>query len=198
MDTERTIKEPRRGRHHRSVPRTALKWGLIAGLLWIAATGFCGEFVSKEYQLKAAFLYNFTKFVEWDPSSFATPGSPIVIGILGSNPYGNELENAVRNRKVNGREVSVRRVQSIAGAKSVHLLFVAATEDARLGELREALKGSGVLTVGESDTFSRSGGIVTFVIDADKVRFDINIAAADFNSVKISAQLQKLARSVRK
>lgn len=157
-----------------------------------------GESVPKEYQLKAAFLYNFTKFIEWPAPSFPDAGSPIIIGVLGSSPFGDELENAVRNRKVNGREITVKRLQSVAAAKSVHVLFVAASEDARLGELREALKGANVLTVGESDAFAKSGGMIDFIIEGDKVRFDINIGAAGQTAVKIGAQLQKLARTVRK
>ncbi len=167
-------------------------------MLLLAGIALSGEPVSKEYQLKAAFLYNFTKFVEWSSPSFPAPDSPIIIGVLGSNPFGDELDNAVHNRKVGGRAISIRRVQSLAGARGVHLLFVGAADDARLGELRDALKGANVLTVGESDGFAKSGGIITLVVEGDKVRFDINMAAATQASVKISAQLQKLARSVRK
>jgi hypothetical protein len=156
------------------------------------------EAVSKEYQLKAAFLYNFTKFVEWSSPSLATPGSPITIGVFGTNPFGEELENIVRNRKVNGHGIIVKRVQTVAGVRGVHLLFVPASEDARLLEVRESLQDSNTVTVGESDAFARSGGMITFVIDGDRVRFDINIAAANASSVKLSAQLQKLARSIRK
>lgn len=173
--------------------RWALGW-----LMLISGTAFCAEPASKEQQLKAALLFNFTKFVEWSPASFPAPDSPIVIGVLGSNPFADEMENAVRNRNVNGRKISVKRLQGVAGAKGVHLLFVSAGEDARLGELGGALRGANVLTVGESDAFTKSGGIITFVIVGGKVRFDINSTAAERASVKISAQLQKLARSVRK
>jgi hypothetical protein len=86
----------------------------------------------------------------------------------------------------------------MAEVRNVHLLFVSASEDVRLGEIREALRGSNVLTVGESEAFAKFGGVITFVIEGGKVRFDINIAMAAQASVKISAQLQKLARSVRR
>jgi len=167
-------------------------------LLFTRCLAFGGEPASKETQLKAAFLYNFTKFVEWGPQSFADAESPIVIGVLGSGALSDELENAVRDRRINGRSINVKRVQGLAGAKSVHLLFVGAGEDAALGDIREALKGANVLTVGESEAFARSGGAITFIIEAGKMRFDINMTAAAQESVKISAQLQKLARSVRK
>jgi hypothetical protein len=103
-----------------------------------------------------------------------------------------------KNRNVNGHKIAVRKLQGVAGARGVHVLFVSASEDARLGELRGALRGANVLTVGESDAFARSGGVITFVIVGGKVRFDINRSAAEQSSVKISSQLQKLARTVRK
>jgi hypothetical protein len=171
-------------------------WAIV-WLLLVGSTALRAE-VSKEQQLKAALLFNFTKFVEWSPASFPAPDSPLVIGVLGSRPFADEMEKVAKNRNVNGHKISVRKLQSPAGARGVHLLFVSASEDARLGELRGTLRGANVLTVGESDAFARSGGVITFVIVGGKVRFDINSAAAEQASVKISAQLQKLARTVRK
>jgi len=178
-------------------PRAGCTWWAVGWLLIVTTTAFCAS-PSKEYPLKAAFLFNFTKFVEWSPESLGGPDGAIVIGVLGASPLLGELEAAVRDRKVNGRAILVRRIPNLGGAKSVHLLFVSASEDARLGELQGELRGANVLTVGESEHFAKSGGIITFLIDGDKVRFDINVAAADKASVKISAQLQKLARAVRK
>jgi hypothetical protein len=169
----------------------------VVWLLMIGCTALNAE-ATKEQQLKAALLFNFTKFVEWSPASFPTPDSPLVIGVLGSNPFADEMENVAKNRNVNGHKISVKRLQGAAGARGVHLLFVSASEDARLGELRGALRGANVLTVGESEAFAKSGGVITFVIVGGKVRFDINSNAAEQASVKISAQLQKLARAVRK
>jgi len=169
-------------------------------LLLLLVGGFAHgvEPVAKEQQLKAAFLYNFTKFVEWPASNFAAADSPIVIGVLGSNLLATELENAVGKRKINGRGIFVKRIQAVADVKGLHLLFVSTAQDARLGELRGALRGANVLTVGESDAFAKSGGVITFVIMDGKVRFDINTTAAERASLKVSAQLQKLARTVRK
>lgn len=181
----------------RGLPRAGSCGRAIVWLLLIGATGLRAE-VSKEQQLKAALLFNFTKFVEWSPASFPAPDSPFVIGVLGSNPFADEMENVAKSRNVNGHKISVKRLQGVAGARGVHLLFVSASEDARLGELRGALRGANVLTVGESEAFAKSGGVITFVIVGGKVRFDINSTAAGQASVKISAQLQKLARTVRK
>jgi hypothetical protein len=185
------------GGRDRGWPRAGCCGRAIVWLLLMGATTLRAE-VSKEQQLKAALLFNFTKFVEWSPASFPAAGSPLVIGVLGSKHFADEMENVARNRNVNGRKIAVKRLQGVGGARGVHVLFVSASEDARLGELRGALRGANVLTVGESEAFAKSGGVITFVIVGGKVRFDINRTAAGQASVKISAQLQKLARTVRK
>ncbi|HZF10552.1 MAG TPA: YfiR family protein [Thermoanaerobaculia bacterium] len=148
----------------------------------------------KEYQVKAAFLFNFSKFVEWPARKFNDSTSPIVIGILGANPFGSELEKTVKGRHINGRDVVVQQFDGAEAARSAHLLFVSAGSDAAVERLLKALDGSGVLTVGESNAFARYGGIVTFLLEGDKLGFTINIEAAGRAGLKISAQLQKLAK----
>jgi hypothetical protein len=154
--------------------------------------------VSKEYQIKAAFLYNFTKFVEWTPQRFPEESSPIVIGILGKNPFGNELEGIVRGRTVNGREIVVKLTESPNQIPVAHVLFVAAGEERRFREVFTSGAGTGVLTVGDSEQTATLGAMINFTMEGNKVRFDINIGAAERAGLKISAQLQKLAKSVRK
>jgi hypothetical protein len=153
--------------------------------------------ISKEYQLKAAFLYNFTKFVEWQTAHSTDAATPLTIGVLGNNPFGDELEHIVHGRKVNGRNVVIKEVSS-AEAATVNVLFVTAGEEKQFEPLRTALQAAGVLTVGESEEFTRLGGIITFVPEGGKIRFEINIVAARDSYVKISAELQKLARTVRR
>jgi len=152
--------------------------------------------ISKEYQLKAAFLYNFTKFVEWPSRCFANATSPITISILGDNPFAEELETAVRGRRVNGRPVVVKVIDSIAQADDAQVLFVAAKNEARLGGTLGALQQTGVLTVGESRQFAAMGGIITFTLQTDKVRFQINQPASEQAGLRINAQLLKLATVV--
>lgn len=154
--------------------------------------------VSKEYQLKAAFLYNFTKFVEWPPGRFADDASPIVIGVVGPNPFGDELEKVVRDRKVNGRSIVVVQLESAADARPVHAVFVAAGEESRIEKQLCSITRAGVLTVGESERFAVLDGCVTFTMVKDKVRFEINMTSAEEGGLKISAQLQKLATVVRR
>jgi len=166
-------------------------------LLGSAVDGRAQGPVSKEYQIKAAFLYNYIKFVEW-PAPSQNASQPIVIGVWGGNPFGDALGSTVRDRKINGRTIVVKQVRTAAAARATHLLFVSAADDARFGELREALKGSGVLTVGESESFAQQGGMIFFTLDGDKLRFEINMNAAEQAGLKISAQLQKLARAIRR
>ena len=158
----------------------------------------CGQSkVSKEYQLKAAFLYNFAKFIQWPEKKFSDANSPIVIGVFGENLFGDELEKAVRGRKVNGRGIVVKQIQTVDAASSVHLLFVPAAEDSRLAELKVNCQGASVLVVGESGTFTKRGGAIAFKIDGDNLRFEINTSAAEGAELKVNAQLLKLASNLR-
>ena len=119
-----------------------------------------------------------------------------MIGVVGRNPFGDELENIVRDRRVNGRSLRVVLLASAAGADLVHVLFFAGGEEKHFDAAAPQL--AGVLTVGESRPFATAGGIVVFSTAADKVRFEINAVAAECTGLKISAQLQKLAVVVRR
>jgi len=152
-----------------------------------------GAAVPREYQIKAAFLYNFTKFVEWPAGRFASPDSPIVIGILLDNPFGDALEAIVKNRKVNNRPIDVRIVTTAAEATAAHILFAGAGQDTRMAAMIDTLRKGSVLTVGESPAFAAYGGVIDFVVEGDKVRFAINRESGQRAGLKISAQLLKLA-----
>ncbi len=152
---------------------------------------------TKEYQVKAAFLYNFTKFVDWPDSRFRGKHAPIVIGVYGSNPFHGALAEAVRGRTVNGRSIQVRNVTQTSDLAGTHVLFVPAGETRRAAGLSDVLRRHSVLAVGEAPSILDQGGAIAFTLEGDKVRFDINRAAAEAANLRISAQLLKLARSVR-
>lgn len=171
---------------------------ILGALVALSAGAFAAEpAASKEYKIKAAFLYNFTKFVEWPEERFATADAPIVIGVLGPNPFSAELEATVQGRKVNARSVRIVRLESADKAAGVHLLFISAAADEAYASAVRAEK-EGVLTVGETDRFAELGGVITFKTVGDKVRFEVNVAAAEARGLKLSAQLQKLATAVRR
>ena len=177
-----------------------LRRGLLPALLGLlllgAASGSRAEPVSKEYQLKAAFLYNFSKFVSWPQERFSDAGSPIVIAVLGESPFGDELEKIVRERIVNGRAIEVRPIASADDISAVHIVFIPAGAEPLLKA--GSLDAPGVLTVGESAAFSARGGIIRFTLVDEKVRFEIDQGSAEKAGLKLSGQLLKLATVVRK
>ena len=175
-------------------------WGrirvLVLVMLFPCSQALLGAEPVREYQIKAAFLYNFAKFVEWPASALANGNSPIVIGVLGKNPLGDELEKVVKGKTVNGHPLIVKRSPKLEELQSCHLIFAGAEEEKRLPELFAALRDSSVLTVGESQQFGELGGMINFVLEGDKVRFEIDVEVAGRVGLKINAQLQKLAKAV--
>lgn len=178
--------------------RLALPVGLLCWLLSFA-TGLAADSAPvKEYQVKAAFVLNFVKFVEWPAESFTNAQAPIVIGVLTPDPFNGELARAVEGRKVNGRDLVVRKVEQPGDLNGVHLSFISAAAAERTPETLASLKGKPVLTVGETASFSNQGGMITFVPEGDKLRFEINMITAEAARIKFSAQLLKLAKNVKK
>jgi len=149
-----------------------------------------------EYQVKAAFLYNFAKFVEWPAEAFADTSAPIILGVLGQDPFGVVLEQTIQGKTVRGRTLVIRRFERIQDVEVCHVLFVSSSEEKHLARILEGLKGSGVLTVSEMEQFARNGGIIQFIMQENKVRFEINVDAAERAGLKISSKLLKLSRVV--
>ncbi len=149
------------------------------------------------YQVKAAFIYNFIKFVEWPTTTFNDSKSPYVVGVLGKDPFGLELDYAMKNKTVNGRPIVVRRITD-EKMNQCHLLFISSSEKRRLKSIFEQLKDKPILTLGETEEFAQTGGMINFVIEENKVRFQINIEAAKRADLKIHSTLLNLARVVRK
>jgi hypothetical protein len=149
-----------------------------------------------EYQIKAAFLYNFAKFVEWPANKFSTTNSPVVIGVLGRDPFGADLDKTILDETVGGRPIVIKRFDRMEDIQGCHILFVSPAEKGRLVEIvREAEKAS-VLTVSETDNFAESGGIINFTKAGNKVRLEMNVNAARRSDLKISAKLLSLAHIV--
>lgn len=167
---------------------------LIGGLgMTLGSAGLRAQSsVAGEYEIKAAFLLNFAKFVTWPSSAFSSPDAPLTIGVLGSDPFGGALNRVVNGARVSGREVRVARVGSAADARKCHIVFVSGSDSGRAGEILAGLQGSSVLTVGEDAQFARQGGVINFVIQSGKVRFEINAGAAKRAGLKVSSQLLKL------
>src|SRR3989442_989172 len=151
---------------------------------------------SSEYLIKAGFIYNFANLVQWPSNAFAQPDSPIVIGILGEDPFGTILDRVLQGKKVNGRSFVVKRLKSPADLKECHILFVSSSEMTRLAEAIHLVKGMPILTIGEIPGFAKRGGIINLVLEDNKVRFEINVEAAKEADLNISSRLLALARIV--
>jgi len=146
-----------------------------------------------EYQLKAVFLYNFVKFVQWPAESFADADAPIIIGILGNDPFGKIIDGAIKDKIVKGRKLMVKRFEEIKGVEICHILFISSSEERHLPAIMETLKDSSVLTVGEVKQFAQRGGIINFILKENKIRFEINVEAAERAKLTIDSELLKLA-----
>ena len=154
---------------------------------------------SKEYKVKAAFLYNFAQFVEWSPAAFSDAQSPMVIGVFGDDPFDGYLDELVRGEKVNGRVLRVHRCHSVEEIKTntCHVLFISKSEMGQLDGILASVKGRNILTVGEAEGFTRRGGMIRFATEQGKIRLRINMEAAKAANLTISSKLLRLAEIVR-
>ena len=168
---------------------------VFAGLLALGGPGRASAQArtgSLEYQVKAAYLLNFTRYVEW-PGRLVSAEAPLELCILGDDPFGDALDQAVEGRRSQGRRVTVRRVESDERVYGCHLVFVTDESWNRRRTLVASLTDRGILTVGDSDQFSRNGGVIGFVISNETVRFVINLKAMERSGLKISSRMLSLA-----
>jgi hypothetical protein len=165
-----------------------------------AATGLPGntrgqDALPSEYQMKAAYLYNFAKFVEWPATALPADDSPLIIGVLGDDPFDGFLDSTVRNRRIGGHPLEVRRIKKLQEAKACQILFISGSEKKRWPEISAALAGGAVLTVSENwDGFTADGGMIYLFMEGSRVRFDINNDAARRDGLKISSKLLLLRK----
>lgn len=146
-----------------------------------------------EYQLKAVFLFRFSQFVEWPPESFATPTAPLVIGVLGDDPFGSHLDDAVRDEKVNGHPVVVERYRHVDELSDCHVLFVSSSPLGQLGPVLARTRGRSVLTVGETEGFAGNGGMIRLLTVNNRIRLRVNATAVQTARLSISSKLLRSA-----
>lgn len=192
--------KPRYGIPFRSVFSPHLRRGACLLLLAAALSqdplvpDLAAASASFEYDVKAAFLLNFTKFVEWPPRAFPAPDAALTICILGDDPFGRALDQMVEGESVNGHKIAVERIAADR-QKSCQVLYAGNNTTM---PIPAGVAGPVVLTVGEGADFIRQGGIIAFVVDNRRVRFDINLKAATNAGLKLSSKLLSVARSVEK
>jgi uncharacterized protein DUF4154 len=145
-----------------------------------------------EYQVKAAFIFNFAKFVDWPSDAFGDGGA-LVVGVIGDDPFGGALDR-LNGNTANGRPLRIKRLRSGDNLRACQILFISNSEGRHLGKIMDSIRGTSVLTIGEMPQFNQSGGMIRFIIQNNKVRFEINAAAAGQARLKISSKLLALSK----
>jgi hypothetical protein len=151
---------------------------------------------AKEYQVKAAFLFNFTRFVEWPADAFPAADSPFILGVVGSNPFGTYLEEIIKGERINGHPLVLRYFKTTADITACHILYVSLDNKE---EIKKALTQTDVLkalTVSDLSNFAKQGGMIRFITEDNKTRIRINLTAAKDAGLTISSKLLKLAEIV--
>jgi hypothetical protein len=169
---------------------------VLAGLSLAAPWPTAAQEAPPEYPVKAAYLFNFLKFVEWPEDSFTDPLAPIVIGVVGDDPFGNTLPQVVIGKTVQGRDLVIRRYRVNEDMRGAHILFIGASEKKRIPAILSYLRGSSVLTVADTDGFLDAGGMIQFLYEKGRVRFGINMDATGQARLKVSSKLLSLAKVV--
>lgn len=171
-------------------------WLAAGAAATVPADTLAQSSASPEYQLKAVFLFNFAQFVEWPASAFPSRETPLVIGVLGEDPFGPYLDETVREEKVNDRPLVVRRYRTVEEITTCHILFVSRREEGRFQGILDRLRGRSILTVSDADRFATRGGVIRFVTDHNRIRFRINLDAAKAADLTLSSKLLRAAQIV--
>lgn len=151
---------------------------------------------SAEYKLKAVFMFNFLQFVDWPASAFPNPKDPIIIGVLGPDPFGNTLEETVKGEVVKGRKIEIRRYKNVKEIEECHVLFISLADTSKLDSILSRLEGRSILTVGDVENFAIDGGMIRFITEKNKIRFRINTASVKTANLSVSSKLLQLAEIV--
>lgn len=173
--------------------RACLRGALVLAVLTGSASG---AEAPTEYQVKAVFVFNFAHFVEWPPQAFTAPNQPFVIGILGSDPFGTRLDEAVRGEQINQHPLAVRRLRSIDEIGDCQILYIDRSESAQLGQITAALEHRNTLTVSDLDGSSQRGVMIQFLTENNRIRLRINVDTARAAGLIISSKLLRPAEIV--
>jgi hypothetical protein len=181
------------------VPRLLYPLIVVAAWVFLWTGGMHAQQAKpKEYEVKAAYLYNFGRFVRWPANVPTTQDNSFSICVLGQDPFGPTLDSTLAGESLDGRPVVVRRISRAQDVGDCRIMFISSTEENHLKQILAALENSLVLTVSDMPDFSRRGGMIQFVLEGSKVRFEINLANAEAARLTVSAELLKVAATVRK
>jgi len=201
------MRPPTNSDSSRGIGRGLLRWGTCRRCAGAAAL-VCSLLASSlaadkarpgEYEVKAAYLLNFGKFLSWpSPAPGGAAATSFPICVLGQDPFGPVLETTFAGEQIGGVDVVARRLRKAQDAAGCRILFISATEDTRLSSILQTLGAAPVLTVSDMPDFALRGGIIQFVLEQDRVRFSVNLAAAENAGLTLSSQLLKVASSIRR
>jgi len=180
----------------RSSRRRLERWLVVSSfLLWSGLNLSAQTTPSPEYQVKAVFLFNFAQFVDWPSKAFPEPQTPLVIGVVGEDPFGPYLDETVRGEKANNRPLVVQRFRRGAEIRTCHVLFISRSESDRLEQILTSLRGRSILTVGDFEDFALHGGMIQLVTEKNKIRMRINLQAVKGANLTISSKLLRVAET---
>jgi hypothetical protein len=151
-----------------------------------------------EYEVKAAYIFNFAKFIEWPSYLFPNNNNQFIIGILGSDPFGESFEKIINKRLVHGKTVEIKRIKNLSENESYHILFISSSEKKKIKYILKSLEEMPILTIGEVSEFNYYGGIIQFILEENSVLFRLNADAARTAGLSISSQLLEVARIYKK
>ena len=170
--------------------RRLLLWALVSTLCFASPAG-----AAQEYAVKAAFLLNFARLVEWPSDALPPKSKPWMLCVLGDAPFGQKLEETFRGKRVQQRKTSIVRIDSVDAVDGCHMVFVTRQTDAR-HQVLERTRSRSVLVVGESEGYADEGAVINLFEESGKIRFEINLAAARSARLQVSSRLSRLARIV--
>ena len=181
---------------NRTLKHQSTRWLVASAFLLLSGLKLSAQTpTSPEYQVKAVFLFNFAQFVDWPPKAFPEAQTPLVIGVLGEDPFGTYLDETVRGEKVNNRPLVVQRYRRTGDIKTCHVLFINRSETDRLEQILASLRGRNILTVGDTDDFAQRGGMIQLVTEKNKIRMRINLEVVKAANLTISSKLLRVAET---
>jgi len=175
-----------------------LSLALVGWAYLISGVAYAQQAKPSEYQVEAAYIYNFGKFVKWPAASAATRTGAFTICVLGEDPFGSVLQSTLAGKLLDGKPVAIKRLQKPPDAAGCHILFIDSAQERNLRAILAAAKEASVLTVSDMPDFSKRGGMIQFVLIGDRVRFEINVASTESASLVLASDLLEVGAAVRR
>ncbi|MFL6515645.1 MAG: YfiR family protein [Chthoniobacterales bacterium] len=165
----------------------------LALILAVVPAGSAAHVDATEYGLKSVFLYQFCRFMEWPASAFSSPRDPLVIGVIGDDPFGQLLNEAVEGETYHGRPIRIEHYRNPRDIKRCHILFVSHSDEDQVNQILSSVAGKNIITVGETDDFLDHGGMIALTADRNKVHVRVNQSSLRTANVEVSSKLLRVA-----